>query len=621
MKNKNFVWSKNTVNSRSNQTPQKAKPTPKKKDQRKVFTVPLPVQRDNGPKIGKDKNKKNKTNHNTKPDKNPVSTAPVITTEPGNSKTIDISGWLLDIIIDKFKHIEGIVFTSPSRSKYFFVSDSSALNFLMNFTNDNNEFGNEILELRKKLKILKKNDEKVNFISEKTNATSIMQRKMLCKHLGETIYDYSPVDDTDTRNYIHYLFTYETRIDYGELSKFVSQQLYYRYKCEDLNSYDFVSRIHSRNVAVTATEPSKPEPDKNSPEPIETSSEPVTPVDTSTNTELIIEDGVLISVPSSLETEEYRIPDSVEEIGERAFSNANGIQRVVVGPNVKVIRTEAFYCNTSLASIYIPVTVETVEPAAFSYCNNLRAVVVHSKSEDISPLLFKSCPRIQTLTTTNAVLKGNVKTIRKHAMAQDLHIYGPELDKKDTLPSLDPAKTIFVMGNIHHCLKSNHRISSMWIKLPVKIGRELHDYPICVFHCKQCKRYFILPDIYEYYIARYNFTNPEIFVTMKYDSWYKGPKYRAVDEKLWSGLKPESLLRELGYTVASGVSLSQQDRLLILKSGIEHGIFSKAKAEDHLHFLINFIGKNPAMHECLRKWKADLVLLHKMKCREVKYIN
>ncbi len=611
MKYKNFVWNKNTTdsaNSKTEKTSHQEISNDKKSSQQKLFTVHLPVQPDNGPKIG----------NNMKPQNSPKNTNAIhLLTELKNTTSvkaeiIDISGWWLDIIIDKFKHIEGIVLTATNRYKYFFVKDSSALNFLMNFTNDNNEFCNEILELRKKLKILKENDEKVNFISDKENATSVLQRKMLCKHLGETVYDYSPVDEDEIRSFIHELFNYETRIVYGELSKFVSQQLYYSYKCEEMNAYSIVARQHSSNNTNTKEEAPKTE------EPLV---EPILPVDTTTNKSVIIKDGVLVSIPSFLETEEYRVPDSIEEIGERAFSNTNGIQRVVIGPNVKVIRKEAFYHNSSLASIYIPVTVETVESNAFSYCNNLRAVVVHSKSDDISPQLFSNCPKMQTLTTTNTTLKENVKTTRKHANAPELRIYGPELDKKDILPSLDPSKSIFVMGNIHHCLKSSHKITTMWIKLPVKIGRELQSYPICVFHCKQCKRYFILPDIYEYYIARYNFTNPEIFVTMKYDSWYKGRRYRTVDEKLWTGLKDESLLRELGYTVASGVSLSQHDRLLILKSGIEHGIFSKAKAEDHLHFLINFNGKNPAMRECLQKWKSDVVKLHGMKCKEVNYIN
>jgi len=64
-----------------------------------------------------------------------------------------------------------------------------------------------------------------------------------------------------------------------------------------------------------------------------------------------------------------KLPNSLEEIGSRAFDGFNSLTEIIIPPSVKKIGEEAFFGCTSLKQITLPASVETIEPGAFSCCH------------------------------------------------------------------------------------------------------------------------------------------------------------------------------------------------------------------------------------------------------------
>ena len=75
------------------------------------------------------------------------------------------------------------------------------------------------------------------------------------------------------------------------------------------------------------------------------------------------------------------IPNTVQTIGEYAFSQARNLSNVVFeeGSQLKTIEGNAFYYVTNgFASIILPQTLESIGARAFEYCMNLKSVVMKS---------------------------------------------------------------------------------------------------------------------------------------------------------------------------------------------------------------------------------------------------
>ena len=65
------------------------------------------------------------------------------------------------------------------------------------------------------------------------------------------------------------------------------------------------------------------------------------------------------------------IPDSVEVVGEYAFSDCNGLEELHLGAGIKKIEKCAFSWCDSLQSVVIPGSVEVVGERAFAECDGL----------------------------------------------------------------------------------------------------------------------------------------------------------------------------------------------------------------------------------------------------------
>lgn len=129
--------------------------------------------------------------------------------------------------------------------------------------------------------------------------------------------------------------------------------------------------------------------------------------------------GYLFEGSSYVYVYEITIPDSVTEIGERAFAGCQLLQSVELPDKLEKIGYGAFQQNTGLREITLPASVMTISSYAFSDCPNLITVTLTDNNKyirtpqgfklyslDIEEGAFSGCSKL-----TNVNLSKNVKTI------------------------------------------------------------------------------------------------------------------------------------------------------------------------------------------------------------------
>ncbi len=100
----------------------------------------------------------------------------------------------------------------------------------------------------------------------------------------------------------------------------------------------------------------------------------------------MIKDGVLIKYIGT-ETE-ITIPNSVTEIGERAFEDCTGLTSVTIGNSVTSIGNSAFYGCRGLTSVTFGSSVTSIGDWAFSYCTGLKSITIPNSVTSIGFYAF-----------------------------------------------------------------------------------------------------------------------------------------------------------------------------------------------------------------------------------------
>ncbi len=517
--------------------------------------------------------------------KHPQTSAPK-KLEPGNNKKhgIDISQYKMSIYTFGVNIFDGITFVKDDAlaEGYFFVSDLSALEFL-NDSTFNGEDKIAAIQKQKNTKFMPIKNE-VSFI-DSTARRALKDRPLLCEKIKDAIKQNGATTDKEKESVLRRIFNKESRLKFDEVQEFLK----FLYNTNNLSGAQYVvedelNQIFSFDgVKMQGT----------------------------------MEKATLISYPKERAADVYIIPTFVEKIATGAFVDADRLESIKIGNRVRVIEKEAFVDNTSLVSITIPEGVKEVQDGAFTRCTNLRIAIIKSKEKMISSKMFIDCPSLETLVTNNETLRNNIEGV-KVSSKSSIKLVMHKKDKVVEYPYLKHDSRIIVMGNIYNCIKHNHNIKSLWVNVPMKDKNGPKDAPICVFYCTMCRRYFILPDIYEYYLMRYDFKSSKLFVPLIYSGWYNGPKLNAVSDSSWD-MKERSILRDLGYTVSATVGLTSKERMDILRYAIEHGIVTKHEVEQYLEFFMKFQGAKDGSEEAYLKWNEDLVNVHKKQFRKIKY--
>ena len=517
--------------------------------------------------------------------------------DTGASKPkINLQGYSVMCLVSKDK-LEGIIIASKDRlfEGFFFLGKVCALNFLSTQCDNSFSYKKDI----KQLKVETYADKKVDFISGDTERPSVAQRRKLCWYIAEAIKQNPEDSGVSDEQLVTQLFKNEYRLKTDELAKFVDDKLY----------------IPENEGQVPPCNP--PEEGDSNGATSDSSSATNQFYDHDVLMEGTRECAKLVKFPRNKAMSEYVVPQYVDTICTGAFNKTKKLEAVRIGSGVKHIEKEAFADNSSLACITIPKNVEVVEDGAFSRCHNLLAAVVLSRSSEISPKMFTDCHRLGSITTANESLRKSLKAIRESSKSKvelKTHTNGQAFD----YPYLDHNDKIIVMGNIYNCLTHVHSIKALWVNVPIRENGKDKSAPICVFRCNNCKKKFILPDIYEYYLMRYDFANTKLFVPIEYSPWYTGLRMSHIENEVW-GLEPQSILKELGYNVNSSIELSSATRVNILKSGIEHGIVTKEEVEQYLEFFIRYLGARAGMETAVSKWKSDLATIHNMRFENIRY--
>lgn len=120
---------------------------------------------------------------------------------------------------------------------------------------------------------------------------------------------------------------------------------------------------------------------------------------------VIIENGVLKKWPCDKIPDDGKvvIPNTVTEIGRRAFFDCSELIAVEIPNSVTIINEQAFSSCKGLTAINIPSTVENIGYEAFSNCNGLTSVIIANGVKKIDDYAFSGCSNISKVVIPNSV--------------------------------------------------------------------------------------------------------------------------------------------------------------------------------------------------------------------------
>ena len=97
------------------------------------------------------------------------------------------------------------------------------------------------------------------------------------------------------------------------------------------------------------------------------------------------------------------IPDSVTNIGDRAFWDCKSLQSVTIPDSVTSIGGGAFMLCSSLQSVTISDSVTSIGDSAFSDCSSLQSVTIPDSVTNIGDGAFEDCSSLQSVTIPDSV--------------------------------------------------------------------------------------------------------------------------------------------------------------------------------------------------------------------------
>jgi hypothetical protein len=118
---------------------------------------------------------------------------------------------------------------------------------------------------------------------------------------------------------------------------------------------------------------------------------------------------------------EAKIPDTVVEVGEKAFAYCNSLQSIVIPDGITEIKAGTFsYCQ-NLKNVTIPESVKSIGEGAFNFCNKLEKIVLPKQLTQIGPYAFEYCA-IDAVIIPEGVSVIDRQTFWGCGLLQDIYI-------------------------------------------------------------------------------------------------------------------------------------------------------------------------------------------------------
>lgn len=96
------------------------------------------------------------------------------------------------------------------------------------------------------------------------------------------------------------------------------------------------------------------------------------------------------------------IPQSIETIGEFAFSHCRNLQKIVVPEGVSCIADGAFEGCSNLKGVVLPTTLEIIGEASFGYCTSLESITIPKGVCNMEGDIFLGCISLQKISVDSA---------------------------------------------------------------------------------------------------------------------------------------------------------------------------------------------------------------------------
>ena len=139
----------------------------------------------------------------------------------------------------------------------------------------------------------------------------------------------------------------------------------------------------------------------------------------------------LLAYPNALSATEYRVPDSVSVIDEKAFQECGNLEAVLLPSELTEIEKYAFSGCIALRSVQIPDRVDVIGAFAFSNCSGLTAVHLGQGVTAVAAYTFQNCESLTSVT-----LSDSLRSIASRAFAECGDI--EQLTIPDTVEQIAP---------------------------------------------------------------------------------------------------------------------------------------------------------------------------------------